>query len=77
MRAISLMSIDSVSKKVHEVISALEASGWALTRQRGSHRIYKHPAKAKGIAVSGKPSDTMRPGTLASIRRDSGLEELR
>jgi predicted RNA binding protein YcfA (HicA-like mRNA interferase family) len=66
-----------VAKKVHEVISILEAHGWREVRERGSHRHFKHPDSTPVVTVAGKRSDTMRPGTLAEIRRKSGIEELR
>ncbi len=64
-------------KKVRDVIDALEADGWVLVRQRGSHRVYKHPGHRRIVTVAGRPSDNVRASTLASIRRDSGLEDLR
>jgi len=32
--------------KVREVIRLIEADGWFVVATRGSHRQYKHPAKA-------------------------------
>jgi predicted RNA binding protein YcfA (HicA-like mRNA interferase family) len=66
-----------VSKKVHEVISILEAHGWRLVRERGSHRHFKHPDRPPVVTVSGKRSDTIPVGQLASVRRQAGIEELR
>jgi predicted RNA binding protein YcfA (HicA-like mRNA interferase family) len=66
-----------VAKKVQEVIAILEAHGWRQVRERGSHRHFKHPEHSPLVTVAGKQSDTMRPGTLANIRRKSGIEELR
>jgi predicted RNA binding protein YcfA (HicA-like mRNA interferase family) len=66
-----------VAKKVQEVISILEAQGWRQLRERGSHRHFKHPLHPLLVTVAGKPSDTIRAGTLADIRRKSGIEELR
>jgi predicted RNA binding protein YcfA (HicA-like mRNA interferase family) len=63
--------------KVREVMTALERNGWTLARQRGSHRHYRHAERPLIVTVSGKPSTTVPPGTLGSIRRASGLEELR
>jgi predicted RNA binding protein YcfA (HicA-like mRNA interferase family) len=34
--------------KVRQVIKRIEADGWRLVRQRGSHRQYKHPTKPGG-----------------------------
>jgi predicted RNA binding protein YcfA (HicA-like mRNA interferase family) len=66
-----------VSKKVREVVSALEAAGWSQVRQRGSHRTFAHPKRRNIITVAGKPGDDMKAGLLASIRRRSGIEDLR
>jgi predicted RNA binding protein YcfA (HicA-like mRNA interferase family) len=66
-----------MSLKYREVRSALEAAGWMLVRRRGSHEIWGHPEKSDRIVVAGKGSATVPAGTLASIRRASGIEELR
>lgn len=63
--------------KVGVVLRALEADGWTLVRQRGSHRQFKKPGAPSVITVSGKPSDSVPEGTLSSIRRASGLRDLR
>jgi predicted RNA binding protein YcfA (HicA-like mRNA interferase family) len=63
--------------KVRDVITVLEHNGWVLVRQRGSHRHFRHPNVRSVVTVAGKPSTTVPPGTLGSIRRTSGLEELR
>ncbi len=66
-----------VAKKVHEVVSVLEAHGWRQSRERGSHRQFRHPDMPRVVTVAGKRSDTMPVGQLASIRRNSGIKELR
>jgi predicted RNA binding protein YcfA (HicA-like mRNA interferase family) len=66
-----------VAKTVKDVISILEQHGWRLARQRGSHRQFKHPNRPALITLAGRPSKTVKPGTLAKIRRDSGIDELR
>jgi predicted RNA binding protein YcfA (HicA-like mRNA interferase family) len=63
--------------KVREVIAVLERNGWVLVRQRGSHRHFRHLEVPFVVTVAGNPSTTVPPGTLGSIRRTSGLEELR
>ena len=60
---------------VREVIRLLEADGWYLVATRGSHRQYKHRAKAGRVTVAGKPSDEIAPGTLNSILKQAGLKE--
>ena len=61
--------------KVHELISRLEADGWFMVRQKGSHRQYHHPTKAGAVTVAGKPSIDVPPGTLNSILKQSGLKK--
>ncbi|HVB89330.1 MAG TPA: type II toxin-antitoxin system HicA family toxin [Beijerinckiaceae bacterium] len=39
----------------------------------GSHRHFKHPAKAGKVTIPGKPSDEVHPKTLKSIREQAGL----
>lgn len=61
--------------KVREVIKQLEADGWRQERQRGSHRIFRHPTKPGSVTVAGKPSAEIPPGTLGSIRRQADLKD--
>jgi predicted RNA binding protein YcfA (HicA-like mRNA interferase family) len=63
--------------KVREAIKLIEADGWYLVASRGSHRQYKHPAKAGRVTLAGKASDDLAPGTLNSILKQSGLKEPR
>jgi predicted RNA binding protein YcfA (HicA-like mRNA interferase family) len=63
--------------KVREVVKRLEDAGWLLDRQKGSHRQYKHPQKPGLMTVSGHLSDDVAPPTLASIRRQPGIDRLR
>lgn len=66
-----------MARKVRETISILEAHGWREVRRRGDHRHFKHPEQAPVVTVAGKPSATMPVGTLAEIRRKSGIRALR
>jgi predicted RNA binding protein YcfA (HicA-like mRNA interferase family) len=59
--------------KVRAVIRLLEADGWRLNRQTGSHRQFRHPVKPGTVTVAGKPSEEMPSGTLASILRQAQL----
>lgn len=61
--------------KVREVIKQLEADGWVQERQRGSHRIFRHPSKPGTVTVAGKPSVEVPRGTLGSICRQAGLRD--
>ncbi|MDQ3678245.1 MAG: type II toxin-antitoxin system HicA family toxin [Actinomycetota bacterium] len=64
-------------KKYREVRSALQAAGWEVLRQRGSHEVWGKPGQSARIVVAGKDSDSVPVGSLSSIRRASGLEHLR
>jgi predicted RNA binding protein YcfA (HicA-like mRNA interferase family) len=63
--------------KVRALIKVLEADGWRLVRQTGSHRQFRHPAKPGTVTVAGKPSKDLPPGTLASILQQARLKEPR
>lgn len=59
------------------MIAALEEDGWRQVRTSGSHRQFKHHVKPGVVTVSGKAAADVRPGTLANIRRQAQLEDLR
>jgi predicted RNA binding protein YcfA (HicA-like mRNA interferase family) len=67
----------AMPKKFKEVRKTLLDAGWHVARQSGSHQIWSHPMREARIIVAGKDSDTVPAGTLGSIRRASGLEQLR
>ena len=58
---------------VRDIIRLIEGDGWFLVATRGSHRQYKHLTKPGRVTIAGKPSDDIRPGTLASIMKQAGL----
>jgi len=60
--------------KIREVLKLLADDGWAVRRQRGSHRQLTHPVKRGLVTVAGKPSDELAPGTLNSILKQAGLK---
>jgi predicted RNA binding protein YcfA (HicA-like mRNA interferase family) len=60
--------------KVREILKLIEGDGWIITRQKGSHRQYKHPTKPGLVTVSGKPSDDVHPKTLNSMLKQAGLK---
>ena len=64
-------------KKYREVRSHLTEAGWTVMPQRGSHEVWAHPDHDVRVIVAGKDSDTVPVGTLGSIRRATGLEQLR
>ena len=60
--------------KVREVVRMPEKDGWRLVLTGGSHRQFKHPTKPGRVTVSGNLGDDMPKGTLASIKRQAGLQ---
>lgn len=66
-----------MAKKFREVRKALRADGWTKVRQTGSHEIWECADGTRIVTVAGKDSDTVPTGTLAAIRRATGLRELR
>jgi len=64
-------------KKFKEVRVVLISAGWAVVPQTGSHEVWARPGHDARIVIAGKDSDTVPVGTLGSIRRASGLEQLR
>jgi predicted RNA binding protein YcfA (HicA-like mRNA interferase family) len=61
--------------KVRDLIKLLEANGWFLVNMEGSHRQFKYLVKQGKVTVSGKMSDDVRKGTMASILRQAGLKQ--
>ena len=61
--------------KVREAIRLIEDDGWVLSRTRGSHLQYKHPAKPGLVTIPGKPGKDLPAGLQRSILRQAGLLE--
>ncbi len=64
----------AVPKTVREAEKLLRRNGWTLARTVGSHRPY---VDALNPNVVGAPGKQIATGTLASIRRASGIDEMR
>lgn len=60
--------------KVRDVLKLLKNDGWYLVTTEGSHRQFKHPAKAGRVTVAGHPSEDVHPKTLRSILTQAGLK---
>lgn len=65
-----------MAKTVRETVRVLEERGWEQVRQRGSHRVLRHRRRPGLVVVPGRLAQTIPVGTLASIGRATGLEEL-
>ncbi len=61
--------------KVKEVLDRLGEDGWEVVRQRGSHRVLRHPRKKGIVVVAGQPNKDLATGTLKSIWKQAELEE--
>lgn len=61
--------------KYREMVKLLEADGWRLRNQVGSHKQFKHPTKPGRVTVAGKPNVDVPPGTLKAILKQAGLEK--
>lgn len=67
-----------MAKKYRDVIRALRDAGWERVRTRGSHEVWRHPdGREVTVPGGGKSNREVPTGTLAAIRRATGLDELR
>jgi predicted RNA binding protein YcfA (HicA-like mRNA interferase family) len=67
-----------MAKKYRDVRRALRKAGWSVARVSGSHEIWEHPdGRTVVIPGGGKDNREVPTGTPASIRRDTGLRDLR
>lgn len=71
------MSKNVKSKKVKDVIKALQADGWYIDRTN-KHHIMKHPTKhtlsGMPMTVSKHMNEDLDLGTYKSIMKDAGLK---
>jgi predicted RNA binding protein YcfA (HicA-like mRNA interferase family) len=58
--------------KPQEVVSCLEALGFVETRQRGSHKQFRHP-DGRGTTVPFHKGRDVSPVLLRKIARDIGI----
>jgi len=57
-----------------EFIRKLEAAGWVEDRQKGSHRIFKHPTMKDNISLPDHGKDDIKPGLLSKLMKKAGLK---
>jgi predicted RNA binding protein YcfA (HicA-like mRNA interferase family) len=56
------------------IVKILLTNGFELSRQRGSHQIYRHPESGKTVIVAGHRGNQPIPiGTFLAIIKQSGL----
>ena len=58
--------------KYREIVRLIEADGWQLSRQRGSHQQYSHPTKPGLVTIRASRTKTCREARLpiSFVRRD-------
>ena len=67
-----------MAKKSRDVVRALQWAGWERIRTRGSQEVWRHPdGREVVVPAGGKANHEVPTGTLASIRRATGLDDLR
>ncbi|OHD65134.1 MAG: addiction module toxin, HicA family [Spirochaetes bacterium RBG_13_51_14] len=58
-----------------EILRVLEEDGWYLSRQKGSHRQYKHPVKKGLVTIAHHGvTETIGPKMLKSILKQAQIE---
>lgn len=61
-------------KKVRELIKLIQADGWYLANQVGSHKQFKHPTKSGKVTISGhRDNDDVPINTERSVLQQAGL----
>jgi len=67
-----------MSKKYREVRRILRQNGWVHVRSAGSHEIWKFgDGQVIAVPSGGQSNRDVPAGTLANIRRATGIKELR
>jgi predicted RNA binding protein YcfA (HicA-like mRNA interferase family) len=59
--------------RAREVIRFLESLGFVQSRQRGSHRFFRHP-DGRTATVPEHKGEALGRGILAKILRDAGVK---
>jgi predicted RNA binding protein YcfA (HicA-like mRNA interferase family) len=60
--------------KIRDAIKLVEADGWRMIAQEGSHRQYKHSIKKGRVTIAGHPSRDLGVKTKSSILKQAGLK---
>jgi predicted RNA binding protein YcfA (HicA-like mRNA interferase family) len=55
-----------------DLIRDMRQAGWVLDRVKGSHHVFRHPARP-GIVVVPHPKKDMGLGLVKAIRRQAGI----
>lgn len=63
--------------KIRDILKRLQDDGWQVVRVAGSHRVLKHAHKNGIVVVAGHPNKDAAMGTIKSIWKQAGLEEVK
>jgi len=66
-------SVYNTYDEYRDLIRALEAAGWVLSRVKGSHHIFRHPDKGGHVSVP-HPRKDLGVGLVRKILQQAGLE---
>jgi predicted RNA binding protein YcfA (HicA-like mRNA interferase family) len=60
--------------KIRDAIKLVDADGWRMIAQEGSHRQFKHAVKKGRVTIAGRLSMDLSPKTKSSILKQAGLK---
>jgi len=63
--------MDYTAKDLERMI---QQDGWHFTKQKGSHRQYKHPSKPGKVTIPFHKPASLHPKTAISILKQAGLK---
>jgi predicted RNA binding protein YcfA (HicA-like mRNA interferase family) len=55
-----------------DIIREIKSAGWELNRVRGSHHVFRHPARSGHVVVP-HPKKDLGVGLVAAIRKQAGI----
>jgi predicted RNA binding protein YcfA (HicA-like mRNA interferase family) len=58
--------------KSADIIREIKSAGWELNRVRGSHHVFRHPARSGHVVVP-HPKKDLGVGLVAAIRKQAGI----
>jgi predicted RNA binding protein YcfA (HicA-like mRNA interferase family) len=53
--------------KFRDLIKLVQADGWQLHHQTGSHRQFRHPIKRGTVTIAGKPGEDVPQGPSSTF----------
>lgn len=59
--------------KADDLIKLVEAKGWQFVRQKGSHKMFRHPNFPNTVVIPDHGKKDLGTGLLHRIKKDAGL----